>query len=491
MRISRCLRARQTYTDPMGPHIRRLSVRNPDLAETDKEVLEPALRSPWYPPMPDDTMRAFATFLVVVLGGYLFFNRSFAYLHVPGVPLYVGEILLATGAVQALRVMPSLRVMLRNSRPLQALLGFMALGGALTAFYLPTWGLDAARDAALWYYAAFAFLVVLALRRGSVEVADFAGLYAWVIPVFLLWGPVAIAVDNLLSLPSMPDSHVTWLAHKPGDVAVHAAAGIAFLWLCREHTGRLSLRAAQLLTGVGLATILVAGSINRGGLITAMLILAATVLIAPHRRTALATAVTTGLLLIAFLAASGLEVHVGHRPLSLEQLHHNIASVFADDAERDGTIRWRMDFWEEVGSDTLSGENGLFGLGFGVNVAHLYDIGSDPAQPLRNSHNSHMTVLARMGVPGAALWLAFWTVWFFHVIRVARRRSVQDGRGALAAWVAIAVGGILVNAIFDPTLEGPHVAVWLWSLVGLGCWLALPEGRQGTVRHRGALTARR
>jgi hypothetical protein len=75
----------------------------------------------------DDTMRVFAIALVIVLGGYLFFNRSFAYLHVPGTPLYIGEIALALGLVQALRVTPSIPVVLRHARALQVLVVLMGL----------------------------------------------------------------------------------------------------------------------------------------------------------------------------------------------------------------------------------------------------------------------------------------------------------------------------------------------------------------------------
>ena len=31
---------------------------------------------------------------------------------------------------------------------------------------------------------------------------------------------------------------------------------------------------------------------------------------------------------------------------------------------------------------------------------------------------------------------------------------------------------ILVNAYFDPTLESPQVAIWLWTIVGIGLGLA-------------------
>ena len=36
----------------------------------------------------------------------------------------------------------------------------------------------------------------------------------------------------------------------------------------------------------------------------------------------------------------------------------------------------------------------------------------------------------------------------------------------------VGVTAILVNAYFDPTIESPQVALWLWTLVGLTLGLA-------------------
>jgi hypothetical protein len=36
----------------------------------------------------------------------------------------------------------------------------------------------------------------------------------------------------------------------------------------------------------------------------------------------------------------------------------------------------------------------------------------------------------------------------------------------------VGVSAILINAYFDPTLESPQVAIWLWTLVGVTLGLA-------------------
>ena len=38
----------------------------------------------------------------------------------------------------------------------------------------------------------------------------------------------------------------------------------------------------------------------------------------------------------------------------------------------------------------------------------------------------------------------------------------------IIVWLIVTVVAILVNAVFDPTLEGPQVAWWLWAMLGFG-----------------------
>ena len=45
----------------------------------------------------------------------------------------------------------------------------------------------------------------------------------------------------------------------------------------------------------------------------------------------------------------------------------------------------------------------------------------------------------------------------------------------MAGWLIISVVAILVNAIFDPTLEGPQVGWWLWGFLGFGIGMSVLE----------------
>ena len=45
---------------------------------------------------------------------------------------------------------------------------------------------------------------------------------------------------------------------------------------------------------------------------------------------------------------------------------------------------------------------------------------------------------------------------------------MRDPATAAVVWLLAAIPGFLVGAYFDPSLEGPHVAIWLFTVVGLG-----------------------
>src|SRR5215217_5911006 len=63
-----------------------------------------------------------------LLGGYLLFDRAFAYLHLPGSPLFVGEMVLGVGAVAAVLATQYVQVPIRDE-PILALLGAFVVWG--------------------------------------------------------------------------------------------------------------------------------------------------------------------------------------------------------------------------------------------------------------------------------------------------------------------------------------------------------------------------
>lgn len=419
--------------------------------------------------------------LVAVLGAYLFFNRAFAWVHVPGIPIFAGEALLAVAIVQAARVPRALRATIAASNLARLLVVLLVAGALRTAWDVPTYGLDAIRDAAapLLYGLLALIIAAMVIARPS-SLDTMARWYRRLLPVFLLWVPIAVILSEGFEdvAPLIPDSETPIVSFKPPDMAVHAATAIAFLWLVERPTTPSQHRRRSVLTVVGLVGVLVAGTQFRSGFIAALAILGVTALLAPRRRQLIAGSVVGLGLLLAVALLVDLRVSLPRRELSLDQVAANVLSV-VDDSEVDGnlqgTVEWRLELWGLAMDDLVDDDDWLAGVGFGPNLADRYDFigagGRESSQPLRSAHNSHLTIWVRGGIVLAVLWLLFWIALMFDLSRgVGSRRALASARTErrVIAWVTASLTGYLLNAVFDPSLEGPHVSVWAWTLVGIG-----------------------
>jgi O-antigen ligase len=160
------------------------------------------------------------------------------------------------------------------------------------------------------------------------------------------------------------------------------------------------------------------------------------------------------------------------RPLSTGQIVKNVASVLGQsDESLEGTKRWRLEWWSIIIRDTVFGPNLWTGRGFGLNIAVADGFGDDlQRDPLRSPHNAHITILARAGVPGLALWLLFLVSWLAMLASatLAARRRRQPQWAGLFLFVGCYVVAALINATFDVALEGPMQGIWFWCLIGFG-----------------------
>jgi O-antigen ligase len=248
------------------------------------------------------------------------------------------------------------------------------------------------------------------------------------------------------------------------------------------------------MTLLGLLLIVAAGTQSRGGFLAALVVLAVVFYVARHARGLMLSVFILAVLVAVLAAALDVKFQLDRRELSVEQVLENIQSVSEEAStggRYDNTTQWRLQLWNLVSEDVLRTERVLTGFGFGENLAVRFDFESESeAVPLRNPHNSHLSVLARMGTVGAALWIAMFATWYVGLIR-ARRQFLEmgeDRRANLALWLILGVTGILINAFFDPTLEGPQVGILLWLLFGAGAVLGIGArslGGRRRGRHRG------
>jgi hypothetical protein len=418
----------------------------------------------------------FGRHLSWVLLGYLFFSKSFAYIHVPGTPIFVGEVVLGVGIAECVRHRGTLRRAVVVSPLLKAVLAFSGLCLLRLSTGLLPYKLDAIRDAALFYYTAFAFLAAALVRTDRGFLTRFLTLYYKALPWFIFYAPVATVLGQMhvVAFLRVPLSGLQLVAMKPGDTCVHLAMAVVFLWYqVGPSIGAPPRRSDHLLAVAGIFSLLIVGTQTRGGFLSGSLALLMFGSLLAYRRRGhgvLSRAVVALLVVMVALGVSGLRIELGRRNISLEQITSNVLSLGKHQNDLNATDLWRERIWGQVVSDILTPRQAVAGRGFGLN---LYERYGDPREGLqgglRNPHNSHLSVLARTGLTGMALWTALWLIFGWASFLALRCASLFNNwrRIGVLAWATAGVGAMIVNAFFDPSLEGPQVAVWLWVLVGL------------------------
>ncbi len=402
--------------------------------------------------------------LSVLLFGYALFGRSFAYLGVP--PVFVGEVMLAIGLGLALFTCRTSSLV--PAPALWAVLALQAWVLVRTVPYIPEFGLDAPRDAMLAGYAAYALAVAALLIQRPRRLPEMLVRYRTLVLVlgglgWLIYLVYSSYQEAVPTLPWAPEVHV--IENKPGDIAVHMAAIAAFLVLGWRRSSPVLL----VLVVVGTAAMMVG---NRGGMVGYLLAMSTFAVLRPKS----ASFGRFGYVVLVLIAlgsvvdTSRLQTNDGNRSLSVGQLWENAKSLVgkSDQAMLSNTTEWRKQWWNKIVGYTVFGEYRWTGRGFGINLARADGFNTDEEGSLRSPHSVHMTVLARSGLPGAALWALVHGLWWVSLLGAwwyARERRLEAWMGFFALCAVYWVAAV-VNASFDVYLEGPMGAIWFWTVFG-------------------------
>lgn len=400
--------------------------------------------------------------LGLVLLGYTVFSRGFAYLGLP--PLFIGEIMILFGVATAVR---SGRLGPLLGQPAVWLL-FTLMGLAVLRMvpYLGVYGMDAPRDFMQIGYGVYAFIIGALLVARPERLGQLVELYSrYVVLVLSLVWIVYLAYKAAPdAIPTLPwAGHVTIFEAKGGDIMVQLTGITVFI--VAGFRKRTPLLIAALVFNIGIVIVS-----NRGGMIAFFLGCAlAWLLRPPTARVGRLAYAFAFFLVIGLIVGPTLQIHGGGRSISVEQIGTNIQSVFGQGGDHlDGTRQWRLDWWGKIYDYTVEGEHFWTGKGFGINLAR--EDGFDVVRELRSPHNGHMTVLARMGVPGAALWVILQLAWSWGIFRAwlrARYAGQTRWMGFLALLSAYFIA-FHVNAAFDVYFEGPMGGIWFWTVFGTG-----------------------
>jgi len=425
---------------------------------------------------PGRSLLYYGRLLGPLLAGYMLFDKAFAYLHVPGTPLYVAELVLVVGVIGCLAATGYLRAAIRED-PVLTLLGAFFLWGLIR--FLPglrTYGINAVRDFALVYYCLFAFFTAAVLMKAPYLLSRWMRQLTRFVPWLMIWLPLGIVLQAVVShAPNVPNTQVSVLTHKTGDAAVAALIALAALWLFPR--GRRT-RSRAVWSVVALVTIVLAGTQNRGGLLAVTVGAVIGLALAPNRRWLVARAVS----IVAIALAMGILLSVKipvtggqGRTFSISQLVANVASIGGaqEAGNLSGTVNGRELLWSQVLDKQMADGLIIEGYGFGPNIALLaggVEAEGTPSDPLRSPHNSHLDIIARLGIVGFFIWLALWACWYRRMFAGCRRLAERGlhARRSVAVLCLMTVTSILVSAFFDPQLEGAQIAALMWTGFGVG-----------------------
>ena len=418
--------------------------------------------------------RVFLFSHAVLLSGYVLFGKGFAYISVG--PIYIGEIVLAMGLISAIWVKRA-SIVFRSPVTL-ILFCFVVWGAIRTIYYIPSYGLVALRDAVIWGYGIFAFLVVVFLINEK-ALWSVVRLYHRLIPWIIIWFPFAL----FISLPYM----------KAGDVAVHLAGVAVFTILGLNRA--VILRQAKttiwlkdwIFWSVWFTGFVMAVTRSRSGLLAILISFLFVFSMRPLSRWGKTALVV--LLLLTIFVISDMQINVGnYRKVSVEQLTQNITSVlgYSEDPNLIGTRKWRLLWWGTIIDYTVFGPYFWIGKGFGINLADDDGFQVSADHSLRSPHNVHLTILARMGVPGFVLWVLLQGVFGISLIRayLRTRRRLQIW-ALIDLWIFSYWIAFLINGTFDVFFEGPQGGIWFWSLFGFG--IAVLQIQQKRVKAQSVL----
>jgi hypothetical protein len=416
-----------------------------------------------------------------LLVGYLLFDKAFAYIHVPGTPLYVGEMVLVVGSLGVLAATGYLAVPVRDE-PILALLAAFFLWGFIRVLPgLHSYGIPAVRDFALCYYCLFAFLVVACLARSPDLLERWLVQLARFVPWLLVWLPIGVVLQPLVKGVSVPFSGgVSILTHKAGNAAIAAVIVLGFLWLFPERRGALSRAVWSVMA---LVVVALSATQNRGGLVGAAAGAAVGLAFFPAkgRLRLIVRAVAVIVLGLGIAAQLSLKIPTPGgqsgtqgRAFSASQLIANVASIAGvhESGNLQGTAAGRDLLWSLVFHKQVADGQLFYGFGFGLNLPYLvgdYQVTNGP-NPLRSPHNSHDDILARTGLIGLSIWIALWLGWYWRLVAGCRRlaRRGLHVRRQVGVLCVVATTAILVSSFFDPQLEGAQVAALLWTAFGVG-----------------------
>ncbi len=412
------------------------------------------------------SVRFEAAVLNLLLVGYLIGNRGFADVTFarPFFPGEIGLVIIAT-AIIFRSVLTRERIDFSGTLA-RLIVVFCALGAMRLYLDYSTYEIDAIRDAAIVYYAAYFFFGrQIAIRPEALRIMEKCLQVS-----FLALVPISIA-QRLAPDLLQSNGYMTVIFQKDDLLTTFDAIAVFILYTRPNFYRWKWLRTAMIFFFI----IYVVNGITRASLL-ALIIGSIPLLVAGYRKflwyPVLAFAI--GMTALAGLAVT----YQGSRTTDVSVVIEKFISMVDVTGTRSyesdyGGLKasnneFRRTLWQSFFDDTNQVAP-LFGRGFGYDFlarySDVYRFGE--YKGTRAAHNYYVSLYGRMGIIGSIVFLGI--TWQIIVSGLRAARAVRQGWLPLADlgyWCA--AWGILVSAVFGVVLEGPVGAIVFWSFLGVG-----------------------
>ncbi len=413
--------------------------------------------------------------VMVAVGGYMLLNYGFENLalHVGGFPIIIsyglmfGSLALAVWGRQHL---------LPKALKEPAMVCVLALLG-LTFFHLlvdlPTYGIWAARDSSMCVDGLFMLLGLLwAMKANSTSFFT-----KWLMAVFVLnmlygltrpwaeklwtWSPTS---GVFLSVPILGHYNGT------GDILLSGALFCICVggYVIRRPRWMMLLLAMAQFIGVAIFQV-------RRMYVAIVIILILLVLLGEAKKFAKLFVLLPSVVVLILLATSvgGLEISGRIGVVNLDFFKEHIRSMSGAEGTPGSSVESRFAMAEEAFQHFLA--HPVFGEGFGRPLITEMDENNAEGNNAvtRVPHNSSLTYLARLGVIGFSIWIAFHCCLikrFIYALR-QRRRGADKQVSGLVLWFFLFYVLFMIGSLVEAAFEFPSGAVPFYFFMGFALGL--------------------
>ena len=430
------------------------------------------------PPPSGVLFRASLYLLLAYLASIIIIGKGPTYLGVP--PLFWGEVVMLFGLIYLAFGKPDHPWLgLKYGWLSWSVLAWMALGLVRTASTFGQWGLDAIRDAAIWYYGLCFFVGLgLATRKYWADKTWRVVQIFWILAMF--WGTANWLLQDALTTsgPMLPWRGVHLFYNARDELAQNAAMG-SLIVLCFTNKSRIFAGFRPVLLPVALLGLaLFSGSEGRAVKVAfAVATMVSLTLLSAPRRPILPVRRYGSLMLAGIPVVILLFLFVPHMAEKMQ-----LDRFGEGNKEGQDTKEWRAIWWRNLYRNVLN-QNPAFGLGFGQSL-HIYHpmIGdSDDEWGVRSPHNFNMTVFSRMGIVGITLLAVVVIGGFLRLYILIWRGQIKgqaysdERREELTFWLFVLVC-TYVNSSMGVLMEGPVLGILFWWALGFSFGRSLSTG---------------